>query len=324
MLVRVRARSAFTLIELLVVIAIIAILIGLLVPAVQKVREAAARTQCANNLKQIALGVHSYHDANKYLPQNYGGLGGWSASSQAWSWIGMILPYIEQGPLYNGAGLANRNAAGQPVSNLNIAVNGVAACNIPIALLRCPSDPDYGVTSWTDRADMGGVAVAVTNYKGVCGANWQWGDGRWNPGLVNGAPNQDGLEHGNGVLFRSMGTTYGGYTKKYKITSVTDGSSNTFMVGESLPSRCQWTGAWAYNNGATGTCAIYPNATQTNGQFYGTGDWPDCYSFHSGHTGGLQFAMCDASVTFISNSIDINIYRALSTINGNEAASIPQ
>ena len=100
-------RLAFTLIELLVVIAIIAILIALLVPAVQKVREAAARASCQNNLKQLALGVHNFHDTTKYIPHEFGGLNGWGAGSSSWSWIAFILPYIEQAPLYNLSGLGH-------------------------------------------------------------------------------------------------------------------------------------------------------------------------------------------------------------------------
>src|SRR5271155_5777258 len=101
----------FTLIELLVVIAIIAILIALLVPAVQKVREAAARTQCVNNLKQIALATHAFHDANKHFPGNTQNEGGWNwtfqstATPTSWSWLARILPYIDQGPLYQQLGV---------------------------------------------------------------------------------------------------------------------------------------------------------------------------------------------------------------------------
>src|SRR3989440_9030102 len=112
-------RRGFTLIELLVVIAIIAILIGLLVPAVQRVREAAARTQCESQLKQLALAVHTYHDQNKALPQNYGGNGNWNITGAQWSWVAMVLPYIEQGNLYTAANLGTRNALGQPTTPMN-------------------------------------------------------------------------------------------------------------------------------------------------------------------------------------------------------------
>src|SRR6476661_7871066 len=105
--VRVFSRRAFTLIELLVVIAIIAVLIALLVPAVQKVREAAARTQCANNLKEIALACHSYHDVKKVFPTGQYGdynqpaaFGGAYENSMSWSWLAFLLPYLEQEAVY--------------------------------------------------------------------------------------------------------------------------------------------------------------------------------------------------------------------------------
>src|SRR5579859_4865818 len=154
-----RLREGFTLIELLVVIAIIAILIALLVPAVQKVREAAARTTCTNNLKQIALGVHSYHDTYKYLPSNYGGRQGWGAGSASWSWLAMILPNIEQGSLWQAANLSQMlgtPSAADPRLNQYQTGTGILVISAPIPLLRCPSDPDVGTVTWTDRADLGG------------------------------------------------------------------------------------------------------------------------------------------------------------------------
>ena len=172
------SRHGFTLIELLVVIAIIAILIALLVPAVQKVRESAARLQCVNNLKQLALACHSFHDVNGKLPANYGCC---TDSGAYWSWIAMILPYIEQNPLYEGGSIGVFNAAGTPTTTLAASsFNGQPTITYPIAMLRCPSDPAYGQILFTDRADIfggpNGAGCAISNYKGVAGSNWAWGD----------------------------------------------------------------------------------------------------------------------------------------------------
>jgi hypothetical protein len=172
--------------------------------------------------------------------------------------------------------------------------------------------------------------VAISNYKGVGGQNWGWGSGLWNPvpavGVNNGSTN--GLEAGDGILPRSDGSSAtgvnsGGSIHKYTFLSVTDGTSNTFMIGESLPNLCLWTGAWAYSNNVTGTCAIYPNAPTTTGTNWASNDWPDCYSFHSQHTGGLQFCMVDGSVHFVTSNVAINVYRALATIQGQEPVGLP-
>src|SRR5437016_2433101 len=133
-----RGRRAFTLIELLVVIAIIAVLIGLLLPAVQKVREAANRARCSNNLKQLALGCHSYHDVFLSLPRNGDPLSlktgpGWgSAAAPRWSWIARSLPYIEQQNLYAEAGIPN--------DKLSQSKTSLAAIATDLKVLYCPSD----------------------------------------------------------------------------------------------------------------------------------------------------------------------------------------
>ncbi len=126
-------------------------------------------------------------------------------------------------------------------------------------------------------------------------------------------------------MYRSNGLGAGGINKKFTLLSVTDGTSNTFMIGEALPGFSAWTGCWCYSNNATGTCGIYPNSQVTApGTSSGTGDWPDNYSFQSQHTAGLQFAFCDGHVGFITNQISIPTYRWAATIQGGEVVNLNQ
>ena len=301
-----RRRSAFTLIELLVVIAIIAILIGLLLPAVQKVREAAARMQCSNNLKQLAIAVHSYHDGNGKFPSN-GPQATYNMSGQNWSWLAEILPYVEQGNLYKQLGI--------PTSNLG----SQAGLAQPIKTFLCPSDVAYNGTPRTDCADIGG-SVGNTNYKGVSGDNWTWGTYS-----NSNAPtsSNSGLDNGNGIFYRTDGQPGTPGHGPLTMTSITDGTSNTFMVGEDIPSLNRWC-AWPYSNAATGTCAIPLNyGVPPNTNPGGSADWNNVYSFRSRHTNGANFAMADGSVRFVQQGIALSIYQGLSTYSGGEPVSVP-
>ncbi len=305
--------AAFTLIELLVVIAIISVLIGLLLPAVQKVREAANRMSCSNNLKQIALATHAYHDAQGYLPVNsLAGIDGpYGASTKAWSWLARLLPYVEQENLYREGGI--------PTTTLYDA--RVAAAR-PVKTFFCPSDQALTQGTRSDAADLGALlspnnpamAAGMTNYKGVSGANWAWGETQWhNPG-TNGQMN--GLSFGDGLFYRSD------FLSKKRLTDISDGTSNTFMIGEDIPEKNKWC-SWPYANNAVGTCAIAPNARRSDGSAYDTEDWRNIYSFRSRHPGGLQFALADGSVRFVSERIELKTYRALATIRGGEVVSVP-
>jgi prepilin-type N-terminal cleavage/methylation domain-containing protein/prepilin-type processing-associated H-X9-DG protein len=205
-----RTRPAFTLIELLVVIAIIAILIALLLPAVQAVREAASRLQCYNNLKQIGLALHAYHDRVKHFPAGY--VSGVTSTGQetgpGWGWAAYLLDDLEQGNLKRqinfGLDVTHASNAGPR--------------NQVLPVFFCPSDQQIG----TFVPDGASVSIAHGNYVGLFG-DFEMED---NPGA------------GNGVFFRNS---------KIRLADIVDGSSNTLLVGErsSNLSKATWTGVLA-------------------------------------------------------------------------------
>jgi prepilin-type N-terminal cleavage/methylation domain-containing protein/prepilin-type processing-associated H-X9-DG protein len=311
-------RIGFTLIELLVVIAVIGVLIAMLLPAVQKVGEAANRTQCQNNLKQIALAVHNYHDASGGFPRNgsrYNRIDdGTGTTSYSWSFFARMLPFLEQEPLYRTAAIDTGSLQGNVATSTNI-----ATFFCPSDTARHESPNSNTANNWTT-----GAPVALTNYKGVSGSNWCWGE---YPNVgTNGSCDcfyQNGKGKGDGMFFRTD------IIYSLRLTDITDGTSTTFMIGEDIPLLNCWC-AWPYANTATGTCAIPPNLNLD--QRYGICDadavksnsaWANTFSFRSRHPGGLHFALADGSVRFIPESIDLPIYRALSTIQGGEVVSVP-
>src|SRR5581483_11577716 len=242
-----RPRRAFTLIELLVVTAIIAVLIGLLLSAVQKVREAAARAKCSNNLKQIALGVHAYHDTFTYLPY---GTSAWAegphpappAGLTGRGWTLEVLPFVEQGALYQ----ALEPTRGQPFGGYG--PDSLAGANMrpyattPLALFRCPSDRTADPTmttffQWDPRP------VAVTNYKGVIGDTRMGGNASIHPGT----PDCHRTTGCNGLFYRNV------YQEKQRIGNILDGASNTLMIGEDLPAQ-NYHSALFYSNGEYASC----------------------------------------------------------------------
>jgi prepilin-type N-terminal cleavage/methylation domain-containing protein/prepilin-type processing-associated H-X9-DG protein len=273
---RASLRSGFTLIELLVVIAIIAILIALLVPAVQKVREAASRIQCVNNMKQMGLALHSYHGAMKRFPPGYTATGtyvdGTNDTLPGWGWGTYILPYVDQTPLYSQFDLT------QPVQNYP----GIQTI-LPVYI--CPSDVVPGGPFAVTNSTWATVCLAgPTSYAGCCGANVS----------TTGAT-------GNGCLYRNSGV---------RLTDIIDGSSNTILIEERAFANAEGVWSGAINTGYCNQGALNPAAVAGHlGQ--GAGDlvlihagtinnltgrnMDDCVSRHPG---GANFLMADGSVHF--------------------------
>ena len=293
-------RPAFTLIELLVVIAIIAILIGLLLPAVQKVREAASRMKCTNNLKQIGLGLHNYHGTYGYFPPGF--------TSQAltvngdslgpgWGWAAHLLPYVEQDPLYKTIRL-----------DLDIAHPANAAPRVQsLPVYLCPSDNPPGPTFTVVSDDAGApiCPVAFANYVGV-GGTYE----------VTDFPDTN-----TGVLLRNS---------KYRVTDITDGSSNTLMVTERHSGRSPmttWVGAVTnsinpprnpgYDDEEPATLCLANIGEPADGRT------PNNPLDHvedpsSRHPGGVNALFGDGSVRFIKNTINPVTWSALGTRAGGE------
>jgi len=296
-------RRGFTLIELLVVIAIIAILVALLLPAVQQAREAARRSTCKNQLKQIGIGLHNYHDIHNTLPP-----GGMTGGNEL-SWQVMILPSIDYGPLYESVDFSLKtNTAHDPVLGTQ-----------KISVYLCPS-------SNKDK-ENGSTTQYTTHYYGNMGPT---------TGIDTGGTTQYTCAGVSSSTECNAGTAHGGYgtrgvlgrDSKINFRDITDGLSNTIAVGE-ISNHKSLTGAdmvgyrkWHRGfagtaSGGTKNITFAINTTTYNG----ANNFNEI-SFGSNHIGGCHMLFSDGAVTFISENVDLNVYKDSATRDGDEQSSL--
>ncbi len=305
-----RTRKGFTLIELLVVIAIIAILIALLLPAVQQAREAARRSSCKNNMKQIGLALHNYHDSFDSLPPGSITMlnsSGTTYSGHGWTWHATILPYIDQAPLYNQIQGPDSSGMGAESGGSTSAKQRLAGRTV-ISVFWCPSQPD---ASSGPQKDL----YATSNYNGNMGTLiGSSGDNCYSGGITTAAQMAapGGCMNADGVFFISSSV---------KFRDVTDGLSNTIFVSEVIDSggdanmlggggsdRKHCFSGGADSNPPT-EMTEYLIAAESNDPINSYGE----EAAGSYHVGGAHFVFGDGRVRFLSENIDMSLYRALST-----------
>lgn len=264
-----KLRRGFTLIELLVVIAIIAIMVALLLPAVQQAREAARRSSCKNNLKQVGLALHNYHDTHNVFPPAFARSNP-AGDGRGWGWGVMILPFIEQGALYDAL---SPNTSPFPTDvSVDPGMSQRVLMQTIIPTYRCPSDVGSPINN--QRGNFG-----TSNYSGVWGSHVD-------AGTHTGA--------GNGCMF---------YNSRINFRDITDGTSNVIMVGERAFNNLPWRGAiyggvhdvlgagWAsVMRGVYDSAAYRINGT-------------DVWTYSSLHKGGAHFVLGDGSVRFLSENM---------------------
>ncbi|MFO0868840.1 MAG: DUF1559 domain-containing protein [Pirellulales bacterium] len=301
------SRRGFTLVELLVVIAIIGILVALLLPAVQAAREASRRSSCINNLKQIALATHNYHDTYKVFPVG--------AYSCCWgTWQVAIMPYLEQtnvSDLYQNIGLYD-------VPNANWRYSG--SVNRPVVSFRfsaltCPSSDvraapiatitshnyaaNYGNTSYSQQANLNGVIFGQAPFSPIASATQP-------PREIGFQSITDGTS--STLLFAEVRQAVGSDLRGFTWWGDASGFETYLAPNSPLPDRI-YTSGYCNNNPPNPPCAV---ATSSD---------PTMFAARSRHPGGVQVAFCDGSARFIANTIQLSTWRALSTSQGGEAVS---
>jgi prepilin-type N-terminal cleavage/methylation domain-containing protein/prepilin-type processing-associated H-X9-DG protein len=339
----VKSRPGFTLVELLVVIAIIAVLIALLVPAVQKVREAASQSQCQNNLKQLALGCHGYNDVFKHFPPGgkYGELTGNPGTDCHFpqgNWLVYTLPFMEQQPLYNELfpyiSYANKANPSDPKNNtIQMAVD---AKILPVLLPygRCPSDPfDSSAPVCNYVGSMGPQCMANANFQS--GPFETYCDGASFHPPLNYGPS---TPLGSGTSLTQLRGMFNRTGDKLTIAHVVDGSSNTLFIGETLAGEQGFFTTAIAGVEFGGMYHVKNWAKTEGGNTHGTTIIPINYStpcpsaacedpnlswgFKSRHPGGTNFAFVDGSVHLIMQDINHRTYQALGCRDDGDAVTL--
>lgn len=298
---------AFTLIELLVVIAIIAILIALLLPAVQQAREAARRAQCKNNLKQLGIALHNYHDIHNSLPfgavHSSGYIAPYQGDTSEWSWLAVLLPFLEQRSLYTSIDVGNT-----PLVDVLNDPTKLGLLRTPISVFNCPSDAGFSELNEDRQLDgvspasnccSGTISIGASNYIGSTGIEFT--------GVFN---------------FSASASTF---SRPIRFSGVTDGLSNTIALGERATADIA--GFGKHGGGAWAGCT-YPAlgaGDATNGLPSGSGDaflastymkintgqradsdsiFIGAFAMSSQHPGGVNFLMLDGAVKFVNEDIN--------------------
>jgi prepilin-type N-terminal cleavage/methylation domain-containing protein len=311
-----RAKRGFTLVELLVVIAIIGILIALLLPAVQAAREAARRSQCSNNLKQIGLALHYYHDSNNAFPISY-----WENDVGRGSHLARLLPYLEQRAIYDHIDF--RFSDSDSRQTLDGTSSGKPIRTVPVAAFICPSDPRV-------KGGLSPRDVAFTNYAPSSGPT-RWSTSGSSSCPCNAVPWYNYWES-LGYASHSSSNPAGPFTRNMaspgvpylcRMANVTDGLSNTLFFGE-VRAGCSTHldgYGWFRAHGMGMNMTLFPiNFDTCHDQSEDLGEGRECnynctwnsdFAFRSSHPGGAGFLLGDGSVRFLSETIDFTTYQYL-------------
>jgi prepilin-type N-terminal cleavage/methylation domain-containing protein len=325
-----KLRFGFTLVELLVVIAIIGVLIALLLPAVQAAREAARRMQCTNNLKQLSVAVHNYHDTHQTFPPVFIAwsdfAAGGSINSSGFSWIALTLPFFEQGGLYSQLNFKVKCNT-SPNSNLR---------NIPIKTLLCPSNGEERDRRNSWASSYTSSTPVSHHYYGLLGPLGPNNLGGGNYVSISGATGTGGDKQSSHGIFTSNAGLAGYYIQPSgtNFANITDGTSNTYLLGEISWAKMGETAGHnimsyleSYNHSnnvfvlparsLVRTKPINYSKKRIQQGLSSDGNYNEL-NWGSNHTGGTNYAQGDASVRFVSETINVDVWLATSSMNGNE------